>query len=68
MNLTIVHDSKTSAIARQLNAIISTIPECESRVLTEKDWNGTKARTPRSLPGWVPRSRAVFIEDRKSVV
>ena len=43
MNLTIVHDSKTSAIARQLNAIISTIPECESRVLTEKDWNGTKA-------------------------
>lgn len=43
MDLTIVHDSKTSAIAQQLNAIISTIPECESRVLTEKDWNGTKA-------------------------
>ena len=43
MDLTIVHDSKTSAIAHQLHAIISTIPECRSRVFTEKNWNDNKA-------------------------
>lgn len=43
MDLTIVHDATTSAIAQQLNAIISTIPECESRILTEKNWNDNKA-------------------------
>lgn len=43
MDLTIVHDATTSAIAQQVNAIISTISECESRIFTEKNWNDNKA-------------------------
>lgn len=43
MDLTIVHDGTTSEIAQQLNALMSTIPECESRVFSEKDWNDNKA-------------------------
>ena len=42
MDLVIVHDKSTDDIAQQLNAIISTIPECQSRVLTENDWNANK--------------------------
>lgn len=42
MNLVIVNDKFTSDIAQQLNAIISTIPECQSRVLSENDWNANK--------------------------
>lgn len=42
MNLVIVHDDFTSEIAQQLNALISTIPECKSRVLDENTWNANK--------------------------
>lgn len=42
MDLVIVHDKSTDDIAQQLNAMISTIPECQSRVLTENDWNANK--------------------------
>jgi len=44
MNLIIVHDEFTREIAQQLNAIISTMSECESLVLTEKDWNDNKVK------------------------
>ncbi len=42
MDLVIVHDKFTEDIAQQLNAIMSTIPECQSRVLTENDWDANK--------------------------
>jgi hypothetical protein len=42
IDLMIVHDKFTTDIAQQLNAIMSTIPECQSRILSEKDWENIK--------------------------
>ena len=44
IDLIIVHDKFTTDIAQQLNAIMSTIPECESCVLSENNWNGIKTQ------------------------
>lgn len=43
VNLIIVHDKKSSDIAQQLNALISTIPECQSRVLDEDHWKDNRS-------------------------
>ena len=42
VNLIIVHDKKTSEIAQQLNAMISTIPNCQSRVMDEEHWKDNR--------------------------
>ena len=44
IDLIIVHDKFTTDVAQQLNAIMSTIPECQSRILSEKDWNNIKSQ------------------------
>lgn len=44
IDLIIVHDKFTADVAQQLNAIMSTIPECQSKVLSENDWNDIKAQ------------------------
>lgn len=43
VNLIIVHDKKSSDFAQQLNALISTIPECQSRVLDEDHWKDNRS-------------------------
>jgi len=44
MDLLIVHDEFTADIAQQMNAIISTIPDCQARIFSEKEWNDNKAQ------------------------
>jgi hypothetical protein len=44
IELIIVHDKFTTDVAQQLNAIMSIIPECQSRILSEKDWDNIKSQ------------------------
>lgn len=44
MDLLIVHDEFTADIAQQMNAIIGTMPDCQARIFSEKEWNDNKAQ------------------------